>query len=285
MPSLLNPTQIQIAIEQNVNAALAEDIGRGDVTAALIPPEKISRASIYLREDAVIAGQAWFNACFLAIDAEIKIEWQVKEGDFVPAQQVVCYITGPARALLTAERAALNFLQTLSGVATLTRQYVLATQAYSAKIMDTRKTIPGLRIALKYAVSVGGGYNQRIGLFDGILIKENHIAAAGGVTQALHAAQQEVAENPVPIQIEVENLTQLQEALDADARLVLLDNMSLDEMRQAVQMAGAQAELEASGGVDLSTVCAIAATGVHRISIGGLTKHLQAVDFSMRFVE
>ena len=281
---MISTIQLQQAISQNVQAALLEDCGTGDVTAALIPAAQLGAATIYLREAAVICGQAWFNASFLACDPHCQIDWLVQEGDFVSANQIVCEVRGQAAALLTAERTALNFLQTLSAVASQTRQFVQAIAGTNAKIYDTRKTIPSLRLAQKYAVSVGGGENQRLALYDGILIKENHIYAAGSVTAALQAAQAIYAQSTASsLQIEVETLAQLAEAIQAGATLVLLDNMDLTQMRAAVQLAGEQAQCEASGGVDLKTVRAIAETGVQRISIGSLTKNIQAIDFSMRF--
>jgi nicotinate-nucleotide pyrophosphorylase (carboxylating) len=226
-----------------------------------------------------LCGSAWFEACFRLVDAKLHVQWHAQEGELVRPNQLLCEIHGNARALLTAERCALNFLQMLSAVATLTRQYVTIVAGTQAAIMDTRKTLPGLRLAQKYAVTVGGGKNQRIGLFDGILIKENHIAAAGGIFPALKAAQ---AVASVPIQIEVESLEELQTALDAGAKLILLDNFTLDQMRAAVTLNAGRAELEASGNVTLDTVRAIAETGVQRISIGSLTKNVRAVDLSMR---
>ncbi|AAQ59264.1 carboxylating nicotinate-nucleotide diphosphorylase [Chromobacterium violaceum] len=269
-------------IAQQVALALAEDIGPCDRTAQLIAADKAGSARVIAREDAVICGQAWFDECFRQVDARCRVEWLAAEGEKVAAGRELCRISGPARALLTAERSALNFLQLLSGVASETRRYVDAVAGHRARILDTRKTLPGLRLAQKYAVTAGGGDNQRIGLFDGILIKENHIMAAGGVAQAM---EQALADLPpgVTLQIEVENLAQLEEALNHGARLVLLDNMSLDDMRRAVEICAGRAELEASGGVDLDSVRAIAATGVDRISVGKLTKDVRALDLSMRF--
>jgi nicotinate-nucleotide pyrophosphorylase (carboxylating) len=275
--------QIDEAILSNIRAALDEDIGAGDLTAQLIGAENRARARVISREDAVLCGTAWFSGCFMALDDRIRITWHAGDGDAVGAGQTLCDIDGPARALLTAERPALNFLQTLSGVATETRRFVDAIAGTRARIYDTRKTLPGLRLALKYAVKCGGGENQRIGLYDGILIKENHIAAAGGIAPALAAAFK-LASPGVSVQIEVENLTQLKEALDAGAKLILLDNFDLAGMREAVRLTAGHAALEASGGVDLSTVRAIAETGVDRISVGNLTKSVRALDLSMRFV-
>ncbi|MBM2883322.1 carboxylating nicotinate-nucleotide diphosphorylase [Chromobacterium phragmitis] len=269
-------------IAQQVGQALAEDIGQCDWTARLTPADKIGSARVIAREDAVICGQAWFDECFRQVDPRCEVEWRVKEGDKVSADSELCRIAGPARALLTAERSALNFLQLLSGVASETRRYVDAAAGHRARIHDTRKTVPGLRLAQKYAVTVGGGANQRIGLFDGILIKENHIMAAGGIAAAM---EQALADLPpgVTLQIEVETLAQLEEALRHGATLILLDNMSTEQMRQAVELTAGRAQLEASGGIDLDTVGAIAATGVDRISVGKLTKDVRAIDLSMRF--
>lgn len=273
------------AIAANVAAALAEDLGsRGDLTAELIPAERRTRAHVITREDAVLAGRPWFDACFHALDRTTAISWQAPEGERIRAGQTLCEIEGNARALLSAERPALNFLQTLSGVATETRRYVDAITGTRARIFDTRKTLPGLRLAEKYAVRCGGGENHRLGLYDGVLIKENHIAAAGGIGPALEAAHR-LASPGVFVQIEVETLAQLEEALACGARLVLLDNFDLACMRTAVKLTAGRAELEASGGVDLGTVRAIAETGVDRISVGALTKHLRAVDLSMRLLD
>lgn len=267
-------------VQQNVQLALAEDIGSGDLTASLIPIAKKSSANITAREAAIICGQDWVNACFHQIDKNIDIKWRVDEGEKVIANQLLCEITGNARALLSAERCALNFLQTLSAVATHTREYVDAIDGTSSQILDTRKTLPGLRLAQKYAVTVGGGFNQRLALYDGILIKENHIAAAGGINPALQAAS--ILASGASIQMEVENIDQLQEALRAGATSILLDNFTLVEMRKAVHLNNGRALLEASGNVNLSTVRDIAETGVDRISIGALTKNIRAIDLSMR---
>jgi nicotinate-nucleotide pyrophosphorylase (carboxylating) len=274
---------IASSVEIDVARALAEDVGSGDLTALLIPATQTARARVISREAAVIAGQPWFDACFRALDLGCAIEWQANEGDAVAANTELATIRGNARALLTAERPALNFLQTLSSVATTTREYVEAVRGTHAAILDTRKTLPGLRIAEKYAVRVGGGQNQRIGLFDGILIKENHIAAAGGIAPVLDAAFR-LAGDTVSVQIEVETLDQFTQALAAGANLILLDNFSLADMRHAVQINHGRALLEASGNVTLESVRAVAETGVDRISIGGLTKHIRAVDLSMRIV-
>ena len=269
-------------IRENVNAALKEDLGGGDLTAKLIPANARARAMVITREAAVLCGTQWFEACFRKLDPKVKIRWTAKDGDNIQAGQTLCEISGKARALLTAERPALNFLQMLSATATLTRRYTEAIKGTRAAIMDTRKTLPGLRIAQKYAVKVGGGKNQRIGLFDGILIKDNHILAAGGIAQALQQAKK-LAKRGVPIQIEVENLPELEEALSAGAELILLDNYNLEQLREAVRITAGRAQLEASGGINLDNARAIAETGVDRISIGSLTKDIKAIDLSLRF--
>ena len=267
-------------IERNVRLALEEDIGSGDLTAQLVPADQIATATVISREEAVLCGSAWFEACFRLLDKNIHIQWHAEEGARIHPNQMLCEISGNARTLLTAERCALNFLQTLSGVATVTRRYVDAIAGTSAAVLDTRKTLPGLRLAQKYAVTVGGGKNQRIGLYDGILIKENHIAAAGGIRLALAAAQK--TGGTVPIQIEVESLEQLQTALDAGANLILLDNFPPELMREAVILTADRAQLEASGNITLDNVRTVAETGVQRISIGSLTKNVKALDLSMR---
>ena len=272
-------------VNANVALALAEDIGTGDLTAALIPASQQAQATIISRENAVICGIDWANACFLQLNKDIKINWQVNEGEKIATNQLLCEISGNARALLTAERCALNFLQTLSAVATHTAEYVLAVVGTKVQILDTRKTLPGLRLAQKYAVTVGGGANQRLALYDGILIKENHIAAAGSIHAALsHATKMH---KNVSIQIEVENLDELHLALNAGAASILLDNFTLSDMQKAVQLNlgrlnHGKALLEASGNVNLHTVRAIAETGVDRISIGSLTKNIRAIDLSLR---
>lgn len=276
--------QLATEIERNVLAALMEDIGNGDLTAQLTPGGRQSLGTVLSRQDAVLAGQAWFDACFQRLDPTAEVVWTAKDGELVKADQVLCEIRADTRALLTAERSALNFLQMLSGTATTTRHYVDAVAGTGARIVDTRKTLPGLRLAQKYAVRCGGGTNHRLGLYDGILIKENHIIAAGGIPQVLERARY-LANGSIFIQIEVENLEQLAEALDCGAKMILLDNMDLHEMRQAVGFTAGRAELEASGGIRLDSVRAIAETGVDRISIGGLTKDLRAIDLSLRHVE
>lgn len=268
--------------EQNIAAALAEDIGAVDWTAQLLPEHGVVQARLIVREAAVLCGAPWFEGVMAALDPRLLIHWHYAEGDQMQADTVVCEITGPARSLMTAERAAMNFLQLLSGVATMTREYVTLVAGTHAVILDTRKTVPGLRLAQKYAVRVGGGQNQRLALYDGILIKENHIAAAGGIAPALRAAQ--ALHAGVTIQIEVENAAELKEALDAGAVSILLDNFSIEAMRAAVTLNAGRALLEASGGIQRDTVRAIAETGVDRISIGSLTKDIRAVDYSLRVI-
>ncbi len=275
------------ALEETVTAdvtrALAEDVGTGDLTASLVPERKKAKARLLSRKDAVLCGVEWFNRTFEELDPDVEIFWHAGDGDDVTADTSLCEIDGLARPMLTAERTALNIVQLLSGVATRTQRFVKAVQGTKAKIYDTRKTIPGLRIAQKYAVRVGGGMNHRIGLHDGILIKENHIVAAGGIRKALEKSFRAAPPGTL-VEIEVEDLQQLLEALDAGAKLVLLDNFDLGAMRSAVKAAQGRAELEASGGVSLKTVLAIAETGVDRISVGSLTKDIEALDLSLRFM-
>ncbi len=281
---MLLSDSLKAEIARNVAQALAEDIGTGDLTAQLIGPDQEARGRLISREAAILCGQAWFDTAFRLLEPEALILWFVREGEAIEPNQPLCEIECRARTLLTAERTALNFLQLLSGVATQVHTYVTAVQGTKAQIVDTRKTIPGLRLAQKYAVRVGGGTNHRVGLYDGILIKENHIIAAGGVRQALEAARL-IAPSNVFIQIEVETLAQLDEALACGATMILLDNMTLDEMREAVRRTAGRAQLEASGGVDLKRVREIAEIGVDRISIGRLTKEVRAIDLSLRHVE
>jgi nicotinate-nucleotide pyrophosphorylase (carboxylating) len=276
--------QLAAEIERNVTAALTEDVGSGDLTAQLMPAGHPARGVVVSREEAVLCGAGWFDACFLRLDANARIRWHARDGARIHAGQMLCEIDADTRALLTAERTALNFLQLLSGTASVTRKYMDAIAGTRAKIVDTRKTLPGLRLAQKYAVRCGGGANHRLGLYDGILIKENHIMAAGGVAPVLAQARK-LAPEGVFIQIEVETLEQLGEALAAGAKMILLDNMDLAQMRKAVALTAGRAALEASGGVDLSKVRAIAETGVSRISIGSLTKDVRAIDLSLRHVE
>ena len=269
-------------LPETVRRALAEDVGTGDLTAALIAAVSKAEAHVIIREDAVLSGAAWFDEVFRQVDDRIRIVWLAKDGDAIRAGETLCRVAGPARGLLTGERAALNFLQLLSGVATRTRQYVDAVRGTGTVILDTRKTIPGLRRAQKYAVACGGGQNHRMGLYDAILIKENHITAAGSVTAALETARR-AASRDVGIEIEVENIGQLREALAAGANRLLLDNFSVEELKAAVAETHRRAKLEASGGIDLSNIRAFAETGVDFISVGDLTKNVQAVDLSMRF--
>ena len=271
------------AITADVRRALAEDVGTGDLTAALLPEGKVVRARLLTRQDAVLCGTEWFDRTLEALDPEAEVFWHHADGDQVVAGTSLCEMEADVRALLTAERTALNFVQLLSAVATRTRAFVKRVEGTRAKILDTRKTLPGLRLAQKYAVRMGGGVNHRIGLYDGILLKENHIAAAGGVRQAVQAALRAATPGTM-VQVEVETIDQLREALDAGAKLVLLDNFTLPRLREAVELAGGRAELEASGGVEFATVREIAETGVHRISVGSLTKDVKAVDLSLRLL-
>ena len=287
MTTLRNPhdafdDKLQASFEQNILAALLEDVGTGDLTGMLVPEEPRAQARVIVREAAVLCGAPWFEGVMLAVDQDIEIDWKYAEGDLMAKDSVVCTISGSPRSLLTAERGALNFMQLLSGVASATRTYVDMVEGTNAAILDTRKTLPGLRQAQKYAVRVGGGKNQRMALYDGILIKENHIAAAGGITAALNNAA--ALDAGVTVQIEVETIAQLEEALAAGVKSVLLDNFDLAMMREAVKVNAGRALLEASGGINMETVRAIAETGVDRISIGSLTKDVRATDFSLRIV-
>ncbi len=300
----MSQTDLAQTIRLNIRNSLDEDLGvltpalsqkekgggsrdaatsDADLTAQLLPETRTARAQVITRQSGVLCGTAWFDGCFLALDPDCKITWQVKDGDRIKPGQTLCQIAGRARALLTAERSALNLLQTLSATATLTRRYVDAVAGLPTKIMDTRKTLPGLRHAQKYAVVAGGGHNQRAGLYDGILIKENHIAAAGGIA-AVMAQAFNLANPGVTVQIEVENMLQLDEALNAGAKLILLDNFDIEALRIAVKHTAGRAELEASGGITLTSLREIAETGVDRISIGALTKDVEALDLSMRIL-
>ena len=279
---------LEEARARNVRDALAEDIGRADWTSLLVPPERRVRARVVVRENAVLCGREWFDACLLALDPQARLAWAYADGADMSAGDAVCEIDAQARALLSAERPALNFLQLLSATATATRAHVRAIEGASPNpqgcaVLDTRKTLPGLRQAQKYAVRTGGGRNQRLALWHGILIKENHIAAAGGIAQVL--AQARALQAGVDIQIEVESLAQLREALQCGATSILLDNFELAQMREAVAITSGQALLEASGGVALEQLRAIAATGVDRVSIGRLTKDVKAVDYSLRVLD
>jgi len=272
-------------LSRDVKRALAEDVGGGDRTAALIPEERHGRATVITREAGVLCGRPWFDEVFHQLDPGVVVTWQAEDGSLIEAGQLLCGLEGSARALLTGERAALNFLQTLSATATVTHRYVDAIAGLQCQILDTRKTIPGLRRAQKYAVRCGGGRNHRIGLFDGILIKENHIVAAGSIAAAVGAARRQKAK--IPVEVEVESLDELRQALDAGADMALLDEFSLDDLRTAVELNRAHdhgpIKLEASGGVSLETLRDIAETGIDFISVGALTKHVHALDLSMRF--
>jgi nicotinate-nucleotide pyrophosphorylase (carboxylating) len=272
-------------IARTVRTALEEDVGSGDLTAQLIPADRVSKATVITREDATLCGQAWFDEVFRQIDSRVQVSWKASDGDRVRANQLLCELSGPSRALLTGERTALNFLQMLSGTATATSRYAEALKGTQCRVLDTRKTIPGLRLAQKYAVRCGGGTNHRIGLFDAILVKENHIAAAGSIPAAVAEARK--LSGKVMLEVEVETLDQLQQALDAKVDRILLDNFSHEDMRTAVRITRAHentgTELEASGNMSLETLRAVAETGVDFISVGGLTKHVSALDLSMRF--
>ncbi|MBV4534515.1 MULTISPECIES: carboxylating nicotinate-nucleotide diphosphorylase [Pseudomonas] len=279
MPNL-RLADLTAEIEANVRRALLEDIGSGDITAQLIPAERLAKATIITREDCTIAGTAWVDAVFRQLDPRVAVHWQVADGEQAKANQPLFHLEGPARSLLSGERSALNFLQMLSGVATRARFLAGLVEGTQVRLLDTRKTLPGLRLAQKYAVTCGGCDNHRIGLYDAFLIKENHIAASGGVAEAVAAAQRIAPGKPV--EIEVESLDELRQALAAGADIVMLDELSLDEMREAVRINAGKAKLEASGGVNESTLRVIAETGVDYISIGAMTKDVKAVDLSMR---
>jgi nicotinate-nucleotide pyrophosphorylase (carboxylating) len=282
----MTPLALPPDIPTVVSRALAEDLGAGDLTAELIGAGTHGRARVIAREAATLCGRAWFDETFRQLDARVKIVWHAADATLIEAGQVVCEIEGPARSIVTGERTALNFLQTLSGTATAARAFVAIVAGTGARILDTRKTLPGLRLAQKYAVRCGGGENHRIGLFDAVLIKENHIAAVGSVTDAVRVARRQSPQ--VMIEVEVESLAQFREALETDADRIMLDDFSLDDIRSAVRLRdahyGKRQELEASGSVDATTLRDVAATGVDFISLGALTKHLRAIDFSMRFV-
>ena len=278
MPQDFSPPPAEV-IAEDVARALAEDLGSGDVTAALLP-DLADIAYLLCKEEAVVAGRPWFDACHRALDAEVTIEWRVHEGERVPSGTVLATLSGRARTLVSGERASLNFMQTLSGTATMTAAYVEAVRGTRAKILDTRKTLPGLRLAQKYAVRCGGGNNHRIGLFDTVMLKENHIRAAGSLTAAVRAAR--AAQPALPLVVEVENLAQLGEALEAGCDRILIDDFDAVTRRQAVRIADSRIPLEVSGGVSLETVRSIAEDGVDFISVGGLTKHVHAIDLSLK---
>ena len=279
MPNL-RLADLTAEIEANVRRALLEDIGSGDITAQLIPAERLAKATIITRDAAVISGTAWVDAVFRQLDPRVAVHWQVRDGERVNPNQPLFHLEGPARSLLTGERSALNFLQLLSGVATRAQYLADFVAQTQVKLLDTRNTLPGLRLAQKYAVTCGGCHNHRIGLYDAFLIKENHIAASGGIAQAIAAAHKIAPGKPV--EVEVESLAELKEALAAGADIIMLDELSLDDMREAVRLNGGKAKLEASGGINESTLLPIAATGVDYISIGALTKDVKAIDLSMR---
>ncbi len=279
MPNL-RIADLTAEIEANVRRALLEDVGSGDITAQLIPAERLAKATIISRDAAVIAGTAWVDAVFRQLDPRVAVHWQVTDGDRVSPNQALFHLEGPARSLLTGERSALNFLQMLSGVVTRARYFADMVAGTQVKLLDTRKTLPGLRMAQKYAVTCGGCHNHRIGLYDAFLIKENHIAACGGIAQAVEAAHRIAPGKPV--EVEVESLGELQQALDAGADIIMLDELSLDDMREAVRLTAGRASLEASGGINDDTLRVIAETGVDYISIGAMTKDVKAVDLSMR---
>lgn len=277
-PSFALPNAAQIT--QDVERAIAEDLGTGDATAGLLPVDARAHAELTCRDNAVIAGAAWFDACFRRLDPAVQIDWQVGDGDRADAGMVICRLSGRARSLVTAERPALNFLQLLSATATLTAAYVAAVAGTAVRVLDTRKTIPGLRLAQKYAVRCGGGHNQRMGLYDAILIKENHIIAAGSIAAAVQAARQQQPD--LLLEVEVENLDELAQALQAGADRIMLDNFEPAQMIEAVRRSAGRVPLEASGNVDLHTIGEVARTGVDFISVGALTKHVHAVDLSLR---
>ena len=279
---MINPDVLNAAIKQNVDAALAEDIGTGDISAKLIPQATVARSKIYSRQVATFCGTPWVNEVFRRLDPTVKITWQVEEGQQVSKDQCLVELEGNARALLSGERTALNFLQTLSGVATVCRHYAGLVSSTDVKLHDTRKTLPGLRIAEKYAVTAGGCFNHRIGLYDAFLIKENHINACGSIAATVKAARE--LEPGKPVEVEVENMDEFEQALKAKADIIMLDNFTVDDIRTAVERTKKQAKIEASGGINVQTLLPIAQAGVDYISIGALTKDCKAVDLSMRFV-
>ena len=280
-----NVEHLAAAVVGNVSSALAEDLGTGDITAALVPPEARARAIVIAREPMNLAGQPWFNEVYRQLDAAVVVEWLLNDGDHVDVESEICIVTGSARAILSGERTALNFLQTLSATATVTARYVRAIAGTSATILDTRKTIPGLRHAQKYAVRCGGGSNHRIGLYDALLIKENHIVSAGGIAESVMAARQR--HTSLPVEIEVESILEFREALAAGADRLLLDNFDIADLQRAVEInqrdGNPPADLEASGGITIDNIHAVAETGVDYISVGALTKDVRAIDLSMRF--
>ena len=277
-PRFAPPAAAQIAAD--VERALTEDLGQGDATAALLPADARAQARLTCRDAAVIAGSAWFDACFRRLDPSVQIDWRVSDGDQVAPGTLLCSLSGHARSLVTAERTALNFLQLLSATATTTARHVAAVAGTAVRVLDTRKTVPGLRVAQKYAVRCGGGHNQRMGLYDAILVKENHIIAAGGIAAAVSAARR--LHPDLPLEVEVENLDELEQALQAGVDRIMLDNFELEQMREAVAHTAGRVPLEISGNVDLQTIGDFARTGVDFISVGALTKHVHAIDLSLR---
>ena len=277
-PRFAPPAATQIAAD--VERALTEDLGQGDATAALLPADARAQARLTCRDAAVIAGSAWFDACFRRLDPSVQIDWRVSDGDQVAPGTLLCSLSGHARSLVTAERTALNFLQLLSATATTTARHVAAVAGTAVRVLDTRKTVPGLRVAQKYAVRCGGGHNQRMGLYDAILVKENHIIAAGGIAAAVSAARR--LHPDLPLEVEVENLDELEQALQAGVDRIMLDNFELEQMREAVARTAGRVPLEISGNVDLQTIGDFARTGVDFISVGALTKHVHAIDLSLR---
>ena len=274
--------QLLKSIDEVAYQALHEDLGDGDLTANLLPEDMRSKARLITREDAVLCGTCWFDSVFNQLDKNIEIQWHAEDGDDIFENQELCTIEGSSRVLLTGERTAMNFIQTLSGTATTAREYAKILEGTTTKLLDTRKTIPGLREAQKYAVRSGGGYNHRLGLFDGILLKENHIAASGSIANAVSTAKERYPE--IPVEVEVETQGELKEAIDAGADIIMLDNFTLEDMPEAVAITDGRARLEASGGFDMEGLRATAETGVDYISVGALTKHVRALDLSMRFV-
>ena len=272
---------LEAHIDEDVRRALEEDVGQGDITAQLVPADGVWKASVYSRDHAILCGRNWFDTVFRHLDENVDVRWYAADGDEIAPHQVVCTLKGPAQSLLTGERSALNFLQTLSGTATLAHRYAEQVKGLGTRILDTRKTIPGLRRAQKYAVRAGGCHNHRMGLYDAFLIKENHIMAAGSITDAIRNAR--ALDSELPIEVEVETLDELQQALQAGTDRAMLDNFSLEDIRKAVTLTSGQAELEASGGITLDKLREYAETGVDYISIGALTKDVKAIDLSMRF--
>jgi nicotinate-nucleotide pyrophosphorylase (carboxylating) len=282
---MVNLEHLTAAIVDNVAAALAEDVGGGDITAQLIPAPATAEAVVIAREPMTVSGQPWFDEVYRQVDDDVQIDWLVNDGDHVDADAEICVINGPARSILTGERTALNFLQLLSATATVTARYVNAVKGTKAQILDTRKTIPGLRQAQKYAVRCGGGNNHRIGLYDAVLIKENHVISAGSIASAVAAAK--AMHSELPVETEVESITELREAIAAGADRIMLDNFDVEDLQRAVEInqreGNPPADLEASGGITLETIFSVAETGVDYISIGALTKDVKAADLSMRF--